>query len=124
MEHALSHRASQLSSCATFISTTNHFTSISQNTQQLQQMDILLFIVSTRSAFLMKKFLLDKISLINAPMLHIRIGCKYRGPKKIKRSRFTLVYITKILNPDMDVIARYINSTKQINKTHSKQFVI
>ena len=52
----------------------------------------------------------------------IRIGCESEGLKK--RSRFTLVYITKILNPDMDVIARYINSTKQINKTHSKQFVI
>ena len=37
-------------------------------------MDILLFTASTRSAFLMKKFRLVKISLINAPMLHKNWG--------------------------------------------------
>ena len=68
------------------------FISISQNTQQLQQMDILLFIASTRSAFLMKKFRLDKISLINAPMLHKN---RVQNAGLTKRSRFALVNITR-----------------------------
>ena len=99
-----------------------HFISISKNTRQLKQMDILLFTASTRSAFLMKKFRLVKISLNNTPMLHKNLVQK-GGPTK--RSRFALVNITrKFWSLVPQLITDYFSNTRRSNKTHTQQFVI
>ena len=94
------------------------FISISQNTQQLQQMDILLFIASTRSAFLMKNSVLIRYHLLinnTAPMLH-KNRVQKRGPSQKEADLLWLISHKNFDHNHMELITDYISNTRRINK--------